>query len=236
MKVVKLGNIGVGEGCPPYIIAEIGSNHNGDMNLCRKLVDAAADAGAHAAKFQSWTDKSLISKEEYDRNTTYADTKKHFGSLRDMVTAYQLTSQQHEEANDYCKRRGVAFCSTPFSRSEADLLEKLEVPFFKIASMDIVNLPLLAYVAGKGKPVIISTGMATMAEIETAVETVHKEGNEQAILLHCISIYPPEYGTIHLKNMATLRHAFDDCVGRLRNRKAFHSESGYEGMGPRHFC
>jgi N,N'-diacetyllegionaminate synthase len=213
MKVVKLGNIEVGEGCPPYIIAEIGSNHNGDMKLCQKLVDAAADAGAHAAKFQSWTDKSLIAKEEYDRNATYTDKKKHFGSLQDMVTAYQLTSQQHEEANDHCKRRGLTFCSTPFSRSEADLLEKLGVPFFKIASMDIVNSPLLAYVAGKGKPVIISTGMATMAEIETAVETVRKEGNEQTILLHCISIYPPEYGTIHLRNMATLRHAFDVPVG-----------------------
>jgi N,N'-diacetyllegionaminate synthase len=213
MKVVKLGNIEVGEGCPPYIIAEIGSNHNGDMNLCQKLIDAAADAGAHAAKFQSWTDKSLIAKEEYDRNATYTDKKKHFGSLQDMVTAYQLTSQQHEEANDHCKRRGLTFCSTPFSRSEADLLEKLGVPFFKIASMDIVNLPLLAYVAGKGKPVIISTGMATMAEVETAVETVRKEGNEQTILLHCISIYPPEYGTIHLNNMATLRHAFDVPVG-----------------------
>lgn len=213
MKVVKLGKIEVGEGHPPYIIAEIGSNHNGDMDLCRKLVDAAADAGAHAAKFQSWTDKSLIAKEEYDRNTTYTDKKKHFGSLRDMVTAYQLTSQQHEEAHDYCKRRGLTFCSTPFSRPEADLLEKLGVPFFKIASMDIVNLPLLAYVAGKGKPVIISTGMATMAEIEKAVETVRQEGNEQTILLHCISIYPPEYGTIHLNNMATLRQAFDVPVG-----------------------
>lgn len=213
MKVVKLGNIEVGEGCAPYVIAEIGSNHNGDMNLCCKLIDAAADAGAHAAKFQSWTDKSLIAKEEYDRNTIYSDKKKHFGSLREMVVAYQLTSRQHEEASDYCKKRGVTFCSTPFSRSEADLLEKLGVPFFKIASMDLVNLPLVAHVAGKGKPVLISTGMATMGEIEKAVDTVRKEGNEQTILLHCISIYPPEYATIHLNNMATLRQAFDVPVG-----------------------
>lgn len=213
MNVVTLGSIEVGQGRPPYIIAEIGSNHNGDMNLCRKLIDAAADAGADAVKFQSWTDKSLIAKEEYDRNTTYSDKKKHFGSLREMVTAYQLTTQQHEEARDYCKKWDVTFCSTPFSRSEADLLEKLDVPFFKIASMDITNLPLLAYVAGKGRPVIISTGMATMGEIEKAVETVRREGNDQTILLHCIAIYPPEYPSIHLRNMKTLEDAFDVPVG-----------------------
>jgi N-acetylneuraminate synthase len=213
MQVVKLGNVEVGQNRPPYIIAEIGANHNGDMNLCGRLIDAAADAGAHAAKFQSWTDKSLIAKEEYDRNESYSDKKKHFGSLREMVTSYQLTSQQHEEANNHCKRRGVTFCSTPFSRSEADLLEKLSVPFFKIASMDITNLPLIAYVAGKGRPIIISTGMATIGEIEKAVDTVCREGNGQIILLHCIAIYPPEYPSIHLRNIKTLQESFGVPVG-----------------------
>ena len=213
MKVVKLGKIEVGQDCPPYIIAEIGSNHNGDMNLCRQLIDAAATAGADAVKFQSWTDKSLIAKEEYENNTSYSDKKRHFGSLQEMVTAYQLTSEQHVEAREYCLKRGAAFCSTPFSKSEADLLEKLEVPFFKIASMDIVNLPLLSYVAGKGRPVVISTGMATMGEIERAVEIVCKEGNDQIILLHCIAIYPPEYTSIHLRNIQTLQKSFDVPVG-----------------------
>lgn len=213
MKVVKLGKAEVGQDHPPYIIAEIGANHNGDMNLCRKLIDAAATAGADAVKFQSWSDKSLIAKEEYERNTSYSDKKRHFGSLQEMVTAYQLTSDQHVEAREYCLKNDVAFCSTPFSKSEADQLEKLEVPFFKIASMDIVNLPLLSYVAGKGRPVVISTGMATMGEIEKAVETVGKEGNDQIILLHCIAIYPPEYASIHLRNIETLRRSFDVPVG-----------------------
>jgi N,N'-diacetyllegionaminate synthase len=213
MKIIKLGEVEIGVGKPPYIIAEVGSNHNGDMNLCRELIDAAANTGAHAVKFQSWTDTSLIAEEEYAHNTEYSDKKKHFGSLREMVTAYQLTANQHLEAHAHCRDRGIAFCSTPFSMEEVDLLESLSVPFFKIASMDIVHLPLLKYVARKQRPVLISTGMATLAEIERAVETVRAEGNEQIVLLHCISIYPPEYETIHLRNMATLQQAFDVPVG-----------------------
>ena len=213
MKTVKFGDVEIGSGKPPYIIAEVGSNHNGDMNLCRRMIDAAAAADAHAVKFQSWSDTSLIAEEEYARNVEYSDKKKHFGSLREMVMAYQLTSEQHLEAHDHCRARGIAFCSTPFSIEEVDLLEKLEVPFFKIASMDIVHLPLLRYVARKQRPVVISTGMATLAEIEQAVETVRAEGNEQIVLLHCVSIYPPEYDTINLRNMATLQQAFDAPVG-----------------------
>lgn len=213
MKPIKIKDIPVGPGFPPYIIAEIGSNHNGDMNLCRRLIDSAADAGAHAVKFQSWTDKSLIAEEEYARNTSYSDKKKHFGSLREMVTAYQLTAEQHAEAAAHCKSRGITFCSTPFSSEEVDLLESLDVPFFKIASMDIIHLSLLRYVARKQRPVVISTGMATLAEIERAVETVRAEGNEQIVLLHCVSIYPPDYDTIHLRSMTALEEAFDVPVG-----------------------
>jgi N-acetylneuraminate synthase len=213
MKTIRLGDVEVGPQRPPYIIAEVGSNHNGDMDLCRRLIDAAADAGAHAVKFQSWTDSSLIAEEEYARNTEYSDKKKHFGSLREMVSTYQLTADQHVEAHAACQARGVDFCSTPFSNEEADLLEGLSVPFFKIASMDIVNLSLLKYVARKQKPLVISTGMATMAEIERAVDTVRAEGNEQIIMLHCVAIYPPEYETIHLRNIAMLEQAFDVPVG-----------------------
>ena len=156
----RINGVAVGPGHPPYIVAEIGSNHNGDMNLCRRLIDSAAESGAQAVKFQSWTNKSLISEEEYARNISYADKKKHFGSLREMVTAYQFTPEQHVEAAAHCKSRGIAFCSTPFAVEEAELLESLNVPFFKIASMDIIHLSLLKYVARKQRPVIISTGMA----------------------------------------------------------------------------
>jgi sialic acid synthase SpsE len=213
MRTINFGGVEIGLDRPPYVIAEVGSNHNGDMDLCRRLIDAAAAAGAHAVKFQSWTDTSLIAEEEYARNTAYSDKKKHFGSLREMVTAYQLTADQHREAHAHCRTRGIAFCSTPFSVEEANLLEELDVPFFKIASMDVVHLPLLKHVARKQRPVVISTGMATLAEIEHAVETVRAEGNEQIVLLHCVSIYPPEYDTIHLRNMKTMQEAFGVPVG-----------------------
>jgi N-acetylneuraminate synthase len=213
MKKVMFGEFAVGPDNAPYVIAEIGSNHNGDMDICRRLIDAAADAGAQAVKFQSWTESSLIAKEEYDRNTQYSDKKRHFGSLREMVRTYQFTAEQHIEAHSHCKARGIAFCSTPFSIEEAELLESLDVPFFKIASMDIVNLPLLRHVARKQRPVVISTGMATLAEIEEAVETVRGANNDQIVLLHCVALYPPDYNMIHLRNMATLQEAFEVPVG-----------------------
>jgi N-acetylneuraminate synthase len=183
------------------------------MALCRRLIDAAAEAGAHAVKFQSWSEASLIAEEEYARNTQYSDKKKHFGSLREMVRAYQLTVEQHREAKQHCDARGIAFCSTPFSTEEADLLETLDVPFYKIASMDVGHLELLKHVARKQKPVVVSTGMATLGEIERAVATIRAEGNEQIALLHCVSIYPPDYNIIHLRNMETLRTAFEVQVG-----------------------
>ena len=212
-KTLKLGDIEVGAGCPPYVIAEIGSNHNGDMVLCRQLIDAAAGAGAQAVKFQSWTDSSLIAEEEYEKNAEYSDKKRHFGSLREMVKAYQLTTEQHYEIQAHSRNRGIAFCSTPFSIEEAELLDKMDVPFFKIASMDIGHLELLKHVARKQRPVLVSTGMATLEEIERAVSTIRAEGNDQIALLHCISIYPPEYETIQLRNMETLQKAFDVIVG-----------------------
>lgn len=213
MNTIVLGGTVAGEGCPPYVIAEIGSNHNGDMDLCRTLIDAAAEAGAHAVKFQSWSESSLIAAEEYDRNPDYTDKKKHFGSLREMVRAYQLTPEQHVVALEYCKTKGVEFCSSAFSEEEADLLESLDVPYYKLASMDVVNLPLLAYVAAKRRPVLLATGMATLGEIEQALETVRGEGNDDVALLHCVSIYPPDYTSIRLLNIPMLRQTFGVPVG-----------------------
>ncbi len=197
-----------------YIIAEIGANHNGDMELARKLIDSAKSCGCNAVKFQSWTPDSLIAKEEYDRNQQYNDSpKKHFGSLKEMVERYYLRPEQHHELKRYCDKIGIEFCSTPFSEDEADFLEELDVPFYKIASMDINNPGFLKHVAGKGKPIILSTGMATLAEIENAVKTIESEGNHDIILLHCIAIYPPAYEDINLNNIPMLRQTFGYPAG-----------------------
>ncbi len=211
---MKIGNREIKDFDVPYIIAELGSNHNGDMDLARKLIDSAKACGCDAVKFQSWTPASLIAKEEYDRNQKYNDSpKKHFGSLKEMCEKYYLRPQQHEELKRYCDKVGITFCSTPFAYDEVEMLEKLNVPFFKIASMDVNNLLLIEYVAKKNKPVLLSTGMATLAEIEKAVQTIEKTGNKQIILLHCISIYPPVYEDIHLNNLAMLRQTFGYPVG-----------------------
>lgn len=198
----------------PYIIAEIGSNHNGNMNLAKKLIDAAVDSGANAVKFQSWTPESLIATEEYEANTEYNDDpNKHWGSLRQMVEKYYLRKDEHIELNRYCKSKGVNFCSTPFSNTEAELLNELDIPFYKIASMDINNLRLITHIAKYNKPVILSTGMATLGEIEKAIQTIEKTGNNQIVLLHCISVYPPEMKDVNLRNITMLQQAFEYPVG-----------------------
>ncbi len=203
----------VGSGEPPYLIAEIGANHNGDMDLCRRLIDEAKAAGADAVKFQSWSASSLISEAEYQRHTSYGDTKKHFGSLREMVARYQLSPDQHDEAAAQCRAAGVDFLSTPFSPAEVDLVVALDVPAIKVASMDIVHLPLLEYIGRTGRPVLLSTGMATTAEIARAVDTLRAAGTSELVLLHCVSIYPPDPGSINLRNMTGLRQAFGLPVG-----------------------
>ena len=211
---MKLGNREVKNFGVPYIIAEIGANHNGDMNLARKLIYSAKSCGCDAVKFQSWTPDSLIAEEEYDRNQTYNDSpKKHFGSLKEMVEKYYLRRDQHIELKRYCDEIGITFASTPFSIEETELLEELQVTFYKIASMDVNNLLLLEYVAKKNKPIVLSTGMATLAEIERAVKTIEAQGNHQIVLLHCIAIYPPAYEDINLNNIAMLRQTFGYPVG-----------------------
>ncbi|MDD2986291.1 N-acetylneuraminate synthase family protein [Flavobacterium sp.] len=214
MKVQLTPNKEVFNFCNPYIIAEIGANHNGDMDLAKKMIDSAVECGCDAVKFQSWTPQSLIAKEEYDRNQSYDDSaKKHFGSLKEMVEKYYLRDEQHLELKQYCEHKGVDFCSSPFSKGEVDMLVKLDVPFLKIASMDINNLPFLKYAAKTMKPIVVSTGMSNMAEIETAVKTIQAEGNNQIVLLHCISIYPPKDKDIHLRNISMLQQTFDLPIG-----------------------
>lgn len=216
MKQIKFGDRIIQDYTKPYIIAEIGANHNGDIGLAKEMIKSAKDCGADAVKFQSWTPTSLIAKEEYDRNQSYNDGdggKKHFGSLKDMVEKYHLKEYQHYELKEYCDILGITFASTPFSKNEVDILEKCKVPFYKIASMDINNFQLLNDVSDKGKPVILSTGMATLSEIDRAVNFLYKKGVNEMSLLHCVSIYPPLYEDINLNNILMLRQSFGLPIG-----------------------
>jgi N-acetylneuraminate synthase len=213
MEGLKIGARLVGRSEPPYIVAEIGSNHNGDMDLCRRMIDAAKSCGVDAVKFQSWSKSSLISSMEYRRQKNYQVSNGGGLTLEQAAERYQLTEQMHRETAEYCRANGITFFSSCFSPAEADLLESLEVPAYKIASMDINHHTLLQHVGGKGKPVILSTGLASLGEIERAVGLLRQGGCPSVLLLHCVSIYPSPAEMVHLRNMATLNSAFDLPVG-----------------------
>jgi N,N'-diacetyllegionaminate synthase len=202
----------IGPGEPPYIIAEIGANHNGDMALCRRLIDAAKSAGADAVKFQSWSKRSLISTAEYARNTRYAAAQR-IPTLEQAVEQYQLSADDHREIAAYCRANGITFFSSCFAPEEVDLLESLDAPAYKIASMDVNHLPLLEYVAQTRKPVFLSTGMATLGEVERALEVLRCHGAGPVVLLHCVSIYPCPPELAHLRQIATWQSAFEVPVG-----------------------
>jgi N,N'-diacetyllegionaminate synthase len=212
MDKLKIGDRLIGAGERPYIVAEIGSNHNGDMALCRELIERAKLCGADAVKFQSWTKRSLVSKAEYERNTQYAAAT-NGATLEQEIEKYQLTPEQHYEVADYCRSAGICFFSSCFSKEEVDLLDSLDVPVFKIASMDINHLLLLQYAASKKRPVVLSTGLATLGEIERAIETLRQAGAASIVLMHCLSIYPSPPEIVNLRNMAMLETAFNLPVG-----------------------
>lgn len=212
MEKLNIAGRVIGEGEPPYIVAEIGANHNGDMELCRRLIDAAKDCGVDAVKFQSWSRASLISKAEYERNTKYGNGNGQ-PTLEESVRKYQLTPDQHQEVAAYCQKLKLVFFSSVFSRKEVDLLESLAVPAYKVASMDINHLPLLQYLAETRKPLIVSTGLATLGEIERALAVLQRNGSGPVALLHCVSIYPSPPEMVNLENISTLRRAFNVQVG-----------------------
>ncbi|MBT3391966.1 MAG: N-acetylneuraminate synthase [Chloroflexi bacterium] len=202
----------IGDGNPCLIIAEAGVNHNGDVALARKLIDVAAEAGADAVKFQTFDAKRLASrtaqKAQYQKQTSAADE-----SQFEMLQRLQLSPQAHQELQAYCGQRGILFMSTPFDETSADFLAELGMEVYKTSSGDITNLPLLAHIACKTKPMIISTGMTTLEEVAKAVQTVRATGNQQLALLHCVSNYPTDPLDVNLRAMHTLAREFDVPVG-----------------------
>lgn len=194
-----------------FIIAEAGVNHNGDINIAKKLVDKAKEAGVDAIKFQTFRAENLVTKEapkaEYQKETT-GD-----GSQFEMLKKLELSLEDHITLKRYCEEKGIMFISTPFDFESVDLLEKTDVSLYKVSSGDLTNLPLLSYIANKNKPIILSTGMANLGEVEEAVETISKAGNDRIILLHCTSNYPTAYEDVNLRAMLTMKEAFKLPVG-----------------------
>jgi N,N'-diacetyllegionaminate synthase len=196
------------------IIAEAGVNHNGDINLARKLIDVAADAGVNKVKFQTFSADKLVTtharKASYQNKTTDANESQHA-----MIRKLELTRDMHEVLIGHCKSRGVQFFSTGFDLESIDLLVELGLDSFKIPSGEITNLPYLRNVGKFGKPVILSTGMATLSEIEAALGILEKAGTSRTLItvLHCNTEYPTPVADVNLRAMLTIRDTFGVQVG-----------------------
>jgi N-acetylneuraminate synthase len=211
-RMVTIGGRAVGDGQSCLVIAEAGVNHNGEVGQALRLVEAAAAAGADAVKFQTFRAELLATtdapKAAYQTRATGAGE-----SQRAMLKRLELGAEDHRRLAEACAARGMLFLSTPFDEDSADFLESLGVPAFKLPSGELTNLGLLAHVARKGRPMIISTGMATMAEVRSAVEAVRATGNKDLVLLHCVSSYPARPEDANLRAMDSLREAFGVPVG-----------------------
>lgn len=197
-----------------FIIAEAGVNHNGNLDNARRLVDAAAKAGCDAVKFQTFRASGLVSRSagmaEYQKvNTGRAE------SQYDMLKRLELSDEAHNVLKSHAAEQGILFFSTAFDMVSLDFLCKLEIPVWKIPSGEITNYPYLARIAGLGKPVILSTGMATVAEIDEAVRVLlgHGLGRDKLCILHCNTEYPTPMGDVNLKAMAILGQTFGTAFG-----------------------
>jgi N-acetylneuraminate synthase len=195
-----------------FIIAEAGVNHNGDLALAKKLIDAAKRAGADAVKFQTFQAERLTSayapKAGYQKKTTGSR-----GSQLAMLKKLQLTAQDHKILFDHCRKAGIMFLSTAFDEPSADLLEELGVEIFKIPSGELTNLALIKHIARKAKPLIISRGMADKNEIREALQVARSAKNDRLALLHCISSYPTDVKNVNLKAISKLKETFNVPVG-----------------------
>ncbi|MHB8799690.1 MAG: N-acetylneuraminate synthase [Thermoanaerobaculia bacterium] len=214
----------VGPGQPCFVIAEAGVNHNGDLGLARRLVDAAAKAGADAVKFQSFRAEKVVSKDtplaDYQRQNAGQGT-----SMLELVKRLELSPAHHRTLLDHCREQGITFLSTPFDEESADLLEELGVPAFKLPSGEVTNADLLRHVGRKGRPVILSTGMSTLVEVASAVDELETAGCRTVVLLQCVSNYPADPADVNLRAMRTLELAFARPAGysdhTLGNEVAF---------------
>jgi N,N'-diacetyllegionaminate synthase len=185
-----------------YFIAEGGLNHNGDINIAKKLIDAAKECGADAIKFQTYKSENFV-----------RETNQYF----DVFKNAELTFEQFKELKNYSENIGLTFFSTPFDMESAEFLNELGMPCFKIASSDLTNLPLITKIAKMQKPMIISTGLSTMNEINDAVNCCLFEGNNQIAILHCVANYPTQPNEVNMNVINTLKKTFDFPIGYSDN-------------------
>lgn len=212
MQRVKIADRFIGDGCPVFIVAEAGSNHNGDLKMAMSLIDVAVSASADAVKFQIFKAESLCSstgpKSRYQQDNTCPGQ-----SYQELLKGLQLDRESFYELKAYAESKGIIFFATPFDDESVDFLVELGVPAFKVGSGDTDNLPLISREAKNNLPMIISTGMSTLSEIEDAIMAVKNAGNNDIILMHATSAYPASYEDVNLRAIGMIREAFGLPVG-----------------------
>lgn len=212
MPTISIGNHYIGPGQPVFIIAEAGVNHNGDPDLARFLVQAAAESGVDAVKFQTFKAENLVT--ESAKMAGYqVDNIGEETSQLEMLKKLELQYELHAELKQYAESLGLVFLSTPFDEEAIDFLKDLGLEAFKAGSGDLTNLPYLQKMARQGLPVIISTGMATLEESREAVDAIAETGNDQLIVLHCTTNYPCPPEEVNLAAMNTLQRELNCMVG-----------------------
>lgn len=195
----------------PYIIAELGLNHEGDTNLCKEMITEAQKSGCNAVKLQSLD----AADGNISKNLDIMTTTKKYGTLTisELLDKLLLSDEDHKEISNFCKELGIDFISTPFGFRHIELLDKIDVDRYKIASQDVIHLKLLEEVAKRKKPIVMSVGMATIGEIETAIKIIRKFNNLELSLLYCVSQYPTSDDDANLRKIETLKNIFNLNIG-----------------------
>jgi sialic acid synthase len=209
MKIQLSHNIKIGEDEPCFIIAEAGINHGGSLDKAKELIDKAVESGAHCVKFQKRTIERILTKEGLDM--TYNGVNSFGNTYGEHKSALEFSKPDFAELKLYADKLDILFTASGWDEESVDFLDSLNVPFFKVASADLTNIPLLIHTAQKGKPIILSTGMSDLAMVKTAYSQV-KLYNDQIIILQCTSTYPCPDDEVHLNVMQTYSHIFPDTI------------------------
>jgi sialic acid synthase SpsE len=209
-----IGERRVGPGHPCYVIAEAGANHNRDLPTALRLIEVAVEAGADAVKFQTYTAEGLYSRQtpdmRYLKEKGLLDNRE---SVWELIKRVEIPWEWHEELARHAASCGITFFSTPFEEAAVDVLESVGVPAYKMASYEVNHYPLIERVARTGKPVLISTGMASLGDIERALDAAAAAGAHDLMVMHCAVNYPPRFADLNLRAITTMRSAFGIPVG-----------------------
>lgn len=239
VSTISVGNRMIGEGHPAYIIAEMSANHAGSLERAKEIVHAAKEAGADCLKIQTYTPDTLTidcdnSFFHIEKGTWEGDNL--YGLYGKAYTPWEWQPLLKEEA----EKIGIDFLSTPFDSTSVDFLEEMGVLFYKIASFELIDLPFLSYTASKGKPIIMSTGMASLEEIEESVNTIYATGNRQLALLKCSSAYPADPAQMNLRTIPDMKERFGIPVGLSDHSMGSFSAATSVALGgciiEKHFC